>query len=190
MDANLILIDDDTELARARALVETLWDSEAPADVARWRAQALLIAAYEESRWPSWPPKPRRTHPPSHGSTRPVPRRYGPVSRHAEPRERGVERQEGPQPDDGATATRALLRSGGLAVAFTRNDKKPRRSRARRGVSARLPAFLRSPAFPARARPRALRADSVALSRRVRDPMASLSFERANHGQTLGERVG
>ena len=50
MDANLILIDDDTELARARALVETLWDSEAPADVARLRARALLIVAYEESR--------------------------------------------------------------------------------------------------------------------------------------------
>jgi hypothetical protein len=30
MDANLILIDDDAELARACALVETLWDSEAP----------------------------------------------------------------------------------------------------------------------------------------------------------------
>ena len=58
MDANLILIDEDAELARARALVETLWDSEAPADVARLRAQALLIAAYEESRWPSWPPSP------------------------------------------------------------------------------------------------------------------------------------
>jgi HTH-type transcriptional regulator/antitoxin HigA len=58
MDANLILIDDDTELARARALVETLWDSEAPADVARLRAQALLIAAYEESRWPPRPPRP------------------------------------------------------------------------------------------------------------------------------------
>jgi HTH-type transcriptional regulator/antitoxin HigA len=58
MDANLILIDDDTEFARARALVETLWDSEAPADDARLRAQALLIAAYEESRWPSWPPSP------------------------------------------------------------------------------------------------------------------------------------
>ena len=58
MDANLILIDDDTEVARARALVETLWDSEAPADVARLRAQALLIAAYEESRWPPRPPSP------------------------------------------------------------------------------------------------------------------------------------
>ena len=58
MDANLILIDDDAELARARALVETLWDSEAPADVARLRARALLIAAYEESRWPPRPPSP------------------------------------------------------------------------------------------------------------------------------------
>ncbi len=58
MDANLILIDDDTELARARALVETLWDSEAPADVARLRARALLIAGYEESRWPPRPPSP------------------------------------------------------------------------------------------------------------------------------------
>jgi HTH-type transcriptional regulator/antitoxin HigA len=58
MDANLILIDDDAELARARALVEALWDSSAPADVARLRAQALLIAAYEESRWPRRPPSP------------------------------------------------------------------------------------------------------------------------------------
>jgi hypothetical protein len=58
MDANLILIDDDAEFARARALVETLWDSEAPADVARLRARALLIAAYEESRWPPRPPNP------------------------------------------------------------------------------------------------------------------------------------
>jgi antitoxin component HigA of HigAB toxin-antitoxin module len=55
MDANLILIDDDTELARARALVETRCDSEAPADVGRLRARALLIAAYEESRWPPSP---------------------------------------------------------------------------------------------------------------------------------------
>ena len=58
MDANLILIDDDTELARAHALVETLWDSEDTADVARLRAQALAIAAYEESRWPPRPPSP------------------------------------------------------------------------------------------------------------------------------------
>jgi len=52
MDATLIVIDSDTELARARALVDRLWDSEDSADVARLQAQARLIAAYEESKWP------------------------------------------------------------------------------------------------------------------------------------------
>jgi HTH-type transcriptional regulator/antitoxin HigA len=52
MDATLILIDSDAELARARALVDRLWDSEQPADIARLEAQARLIAAYEESKWP------------------------------------------------------------------------------------------------------------------------------------------
>ena len=52
MDATLILIDSDAELARARALVERLWNSEAPADMARLEAQARLIEAYEQSRWP------------------------------------------------------------------------------------------------------------------------------------------
>jgi HTH-type transcriptional regulator/antitoxin HigA len=56
MDANLILIDSATELARARALVERLWESRDPADVARLGAQARLIAAYEESQWPRRPP--------------------------------------------------------------------------------------------------------------------------------------
>jgi len=52
MDATLILIDSDTELARARALVDELWNSNNPADVARLEAQARLIAAYEETKWP------------------------------------------------------------------------------------------------------------------------------------------
>src|SRR2546421_12609029 len=52
MDATLILIDSETELARARALVDSLWDSNKPADVARLEAQARLIAAYEERKWP------------------------------------------------------------------------------------------------------------------------------------------
>jgi HTH-type transcriptional regulator/antitoxin HigA len=52
MDATLIVIDSDAELARARALVDRLWNSEDPADVARLQAQARLIAAYEESKWP------------------------------------------------------------------------------------------------------------------------------------------
>jgi HTH-type transcriptional regulator / antitoxin HigA len=52
MDVTLILIDSDAELARARALVDRLWDSIDPADMARLQAQARLIAAYEESKWP------------------------------------------------------------------------------------------------------------------------------------------
>ncbi len=46
MDATLILIDSDAELARARRLVDQLWTSVEPADIARLQAQARLIAAY------------------------------------------------------------------------------------------------------------------------------------------------
>lgn len=53
MDATLILIDGDAELARA--LVDRLWGSDEPADIARLQAQARLIAAYEESKWPRRP---------------------------------------------------------------------------------------------------------------------------------------
>jgi len=56
MDATLIVIDSESELARARALVDRLWDSDDPADVARLQAQARLIAAYEENKWPRRPP--------------------------------------------------------------------------------------------------------------------------------------
>jgi HTH-type transcriptional regulator/antitoxin HigA len=56
MDATLIVIDSESELARARALVDRLWDSDDPADIARLQAQARLIAAYEESKWPRRPP--------------------------------------------------------------------------------------------------------------------------------------
>jgi HTH-type transcriptional regulator/antitoxin HigA len=56
MDATLILIDSDAELARARALVDRLWSSNDHADIARLGAQARLIAAYEESKWPRRPP--------------------------------------------------------------------------------------------------------------------------------------
>ena len=52
MEATLVLIDSDNELARARALVDALWDSDDPVDVARLEAQARLIAAYEERKWP------------------------------------------------------------------------------------------------------------------------------------------
>ena len=56
MDATLILIDSDAELARARALVDRLWHSDDPADIARLEAQARLIAAFEETKWPRRPP--------------------------------------------------------------------------------------------------------------------------------------
>jgi HTH-type transcriptional regulator/antitoxin HigA len=57
MDATLILIDSDVELARARALVDRLWDSNDSADMVRLEAQARLIAAYEEREWPRRPPR-------------------------------------------------------------------------------------------------------------------------------------
>ncbi|MGB9369514.1 MAG: XRE family transcriptional regulator [Xanthobacteraceae bacterium] len=57
MDATVILIDSDAELARARGLVERLWESNDPADARRLEAQARLIAAYEERKWPR--PRPR-----------------------------------------------------------------------------------------------------------------------------------
>src|ERR1043165_7768220 len=55
MDATLVLIDNDRELARARALGDRLWDSTDFADIARLEAQARLIAAYEERKWPRRP---------------------------------------------------------------------------------------------------------------------------------------
>jgi HTH-type transcriptional regulator/antitoxin HigA len=55
MDATMILIDSEAELARARALVDRLWNSNDPADIARLEAQARLIAAYEERKWPRRP---------------------------------------------------------------------------------------------------------------------------------------
>ena len=55
MDATLILIESAAELSRARALVDRLWDSDDPADIARLQAQARLIEAYEASKWPRRP---------------------------------------------------------------------------------------------------------------------------------------
>ena len=57
MNATLIVIDSDAELGRARGLVDKLMASDDPADIARLEAQARLIAAYEESKWPRRPPR-------------------------------------------------------------------------------------------------------------------------------------
>ena len=56
MDAILILIDSDAELLRARALINQLGNSNIAADIARLEAQARLVAAYEEKKWPRRPP--------------------------------------------------------------------------------------------------------------------------------------
>lgn len=52
MDATLIVIDSDAELARARGLVDRLMASDDATGIARLQAQARLIAAYEEQKWP------------------------------------------------------------------------------------------------------------------------------------------
>jgi HTH-type transcriptional regulator/antitoxin HigA len=52
MEATLILIDSDSELERAQALVDRLMMSDDPTDRARLVAQARLIEAYEKARWP------------------------------------------------------------------------------------------------------------------------------------------
>ena len=56
MDATMILIDSDAELVRARALVDQLWNSNDRTDIVRLEAQARLISAYEECKWPRRPP--------------------------------------------------------------------------------------------------------------------------------------
>jgi HTH-type transcriptional regulator/antitoxin HigA len=56
MEATLIVIDSDAELARARALVDRLMASDKADDLARLTAQARLIAAYEEEKWPARAP--------------------------------------------------------------------------------------------------------------------------------------
>lgn len=57
MEATLILIDNDAELGRAYALVDQLTGSDDPGDTVRLRAQARLIAAHEQDKWPPRPPK-------------------------------------------------------------------------------------------------------------------------------------
>src|SRR3954467_13308389 len=57
MDATLIVIDSDAELARALKLVDKLLPSDDPGDVKRLAAQARLISEYEHSRWPARTPR-------------------------------------------------------------------------------------------------------------------------------------
>jgi HTH-type transcriptional regulator/antitoxin HigA len=56
MKATLIVIQDDADHAEAKALLARLLDSNDPPDRARRLAQARLIAAYEQARWPRHAP--------------------------------------------------------------------------------------------------------------------------------------
>ena len=57
MDATLIVVDSDAELERALKFLDTLMGSDDPAKAARAAAQARLIAAYEQTRWPRRTPR-------------------------------------------------------------------------------------------------------------------------------------
>jgi HTH-type transcriptional regulator/antitoxin HigA len=52
MKATLFVIENDADHAQAKALIEKLMGSSDPADKARMTAQARLIEAYEQTRWP------------------------------------------------------------------------------------------------------------------------------------------
>lgn len=55
MHADIVIIQNEQDLIEAQNLVTQLGTSDHPADVARLRAQALILAAYEAERWPSEP---------------------------------------------------------------------------------------------------------------------------------------
>ncbi|TAL03958.1 MAG: helix-turn-helix domain-containing protein [Rhodospirillaceae bacterium] len=53
MKTEVIVIQNERDLKAAQELVTELGQSRKPADVARLRAQALLLQAYEATRWPA-----------------------------------------------------------------------------------------------------------------------------------------
>jgi HTH-type transcriptional regulator/antitoxin HigA len=58
MKATLIVLQNDSDHAQAKALVEKLMQSDTPEEDARLAAQARLIEAYERGRWPRRKPGP------------------------------------------------------------------------------------------------------------------------------------
>lgn len=58
MKTEVIVIENEKDLKAARALIASLGTSRKASDIARLRAQALLLKAYEETRWPAQPVAP------------------------------------------------------------------------------------------------------------------------------------
>jgi HTH-type transcriptional regulator / antitoxin HigA len=56
MKTTLFVVENDADHEQAKALIEKLMRSNEPADRVRMTAQARLIAAYEQSRWPGRAP--------------------------------------------------------------------------------------------------------------------------------------
>jgi HTH-type transcriptional regulator / antitoxin HigA len=52
MKATLVIVENDTDHQQAKALVQKLMNSVDPSDQSRLVAQARLIEAYEQGRWP------------------------------------------------------------------------------------------------------------------------------------------
>jgi len=71
MDATLILIDSDAELLRARALVDQLWNSSDPTDVAQARGASALDRRVRGNEMAAPAAERRRFDPPPDGSARP-----------------------------------------------------------------------------------------------------------------------
>ncbi len=55
MKTEVIVVENERDARAARALVAALGRSRKARDVARLRAQALLLEAYEKARWPTAP---------------------------------------------------------------------------------------------------------------------------------------
>lgn len=58
MKAEVILIEHERDAVEARALIAKLGGSSKRADISRLRAQALLLEAWERTRWPAAPVSP------------------------------------------------------------------------------------------------------------------------------------
>ena len=58
MKAQIVILQSDEDLAAAHAIIAELGASDDAADVARLRAQALILQAYEAERWPVAPADP------------------------------------------------------------------------------------------------------------------------------------
>ena len=87
MKATLFVIENDSDHALAKGLIEKLMKSDDPADRARMTAQARLIEAYELGRWPRQAPSLPDLLKLSDGAVWPLARRSRAASGNTEPGE-------------------------------------------------------------------------------------------------------